>query len=551
MGHHGPTAETIDRGQIFIKKGSIWSRLPLIGAVMAVVGLVAAIAIYSGNKSSLHAAEGAYEQAWHNVQGAAGADAKATFEHHLAHEKAMHEALDQKLKASADARAVWETAVKSKGTDSESAEIAFVESSAAVVTARDELAHAMHEAKHGRMELAEAVGGEAGEAYIAAQKQLHLAEASTNQFWFSYLTAFMTFLALGLGGLFFVIIQHLVRAGWSIVVRRIAENMMLSLPFLALLSLPIVFLPEAQHALFHWTHPEAVISDVMLASKEGYLNLGFFQTRMVLYILAWSGLAYFFYSQSTGQDKATGEAITNASVRMRWWAPIALVMFAISLTFCAFDLLMSLDPHWFSTMFGVYYFAGCALTTHAFIALIVILLHRSNYLRGVVTRQHYHDLGKYMFGFTVFWTYIGFSQYFLIWYSNIPEETGWFLYRQQDDFIYVCYLLVIGRFLVPFFYMMNGQTKRFAKTMLPAAIWIVCFQVVDMFFLVQPVMAHNYAHETGSHHMELVIGMVDYLTVLGVGGVFLAVFGWGLNRSALVPTKDPRLTESLQFVNIG
>ena len=548
---HGPTAETIDRGQIFLKKGSLWSRLPMIGAVLAVVGLLAAFFIYSQNSAAAHHAHEAYENAWAKVQQVAPPAAKQHFEHLVAHEQEVHEGLEQKIQASAQARAAWEAAVANKGVDSSSSEAAFVEASAAVVTAREELAHAMHEAEHGRIELAEAVGGEAGEGYIAAQKQLHLSEASKNQFWFSYLTAFMTFLALGVGGLFFTIIQHLVRAGWSIVVRRLAENMMISLPFMGLLAIPFIFLPDAQHALFHWTHPEAVISDVMLSSKVGYLNLGFFQTRLIFYFLIWAGLAYFFYSQSTSQDNASGDAITAKAVRMRWWAPIALLLFAITLTFCAFDLLMSLDPHWFSTMFGVYYFAGVSLTTHAFLALIVILLHKSNYLNGVVTRQHYHDLGKYMFGFTVFWTYIGFSQYFLIWYSNIPEETGWFLYRQQDSFIYVCYLLVIGRFLIPFFYLMNGQTKRYAKTMLPIAIWIVCFQVVDMFFLVQPVMAHNFAHETGSHHMELVIGAVDYLTLLGIGGFFLMVFGWALNRAALVPTKDPRLTESLQFVNIG
>ena len=420
---------------------------------------------------------------------------------------------------------------------------------AAVVTAREELAHAMHEAEHGRMELAEAVGGEAGEGYIAAQKQLHLSEASKNQFWFSYLTAFMTFLALGLGGLFFTIIQHLVRAGWSIVVRRLAENMMISLPFMGLLAIPFIFLPDAQHALFHWTHLDAVEADLMLASKAGYLNLEFFNTRLIVYFLVWTALSLFFYTQSTSQDSASGDAALHKTLRMRWFAPLSLLFFAVTTTFAAFDLMMSLDPHWFSTMFGVYYFAGLALTSNAVLTIIVYSLHRSGYLKGVVTVEHYHDLGKLMFGFTVFWTYIGFSQYFLIWYANIPEETGWFGYRIMDDFLPLSQLVIFGRFVLPFFYLLRRPVKRNPQLLILAAVFIVFMELVDVYWLIQPALAHSFAQETGSHHMEMVIGGVDYLALLTIGGAFLAVFGWALARRALVPVKDPRLTESLRFEN--
>jgi hypothetical protein len=234
---------------------------------------------------------------------------------------------------------------------------------------------------------------------------------------------------------------------------------------------------------------------------------------------------------------------------MRFWAAPALFLFALSLTFAAFDLLMSLDPHWFSTMFGVYYFAGSALSMFGLITLTVILLHKSGYLRGVVTTEHYHDLGKYLFGFTVFYTYIAFSQYFLIWYANIPEETMWFGYRIADDFLPLTFLLVIGRFFIPFFFLLRRGVKRNAFTLTLAAVWVLFMQVVDMFWLIQPVRAHHHALESGDHVMHMHIGPVDILALLGVAGVFIAAFTWALGRKALVPTGDPRIEESVQFEN--
>lgn len=367
------------------------------------------------------------------------------------------------------------------------------------------------------------------------------------EFWYSYLTAYMVFLAFALGGLFFVIVQHLVRAGWSIAVRRIAENVMITLPAMVLLGIPIVFF--GMEHLYHWADPAHVAHDEVLSAKAGYLNKGFFLARMVAYWVVWTGLSVYFYAASTGSDDATGEVAARKASAMRTVAAPALLLFALSLTFAAFDLMMSLDPHWFSTMFGVYYFAGSALSEFALLALIVIALHKSGYLRGVVTQEHYHDLGKFMFGFTVFYTYIAFSQYFLIWYANIPEETYWFGYRIADDFLPLTYLLCAGRFFIPFFYLLRRHVKRSAGWLVPAALWILFMEFVDMFWVIQPVLAHHHALETGDHHMTLHFGPLDILTLVGVGGVFLAVLGWACSRKALVPTGDPRLAESVHFEN--
>jgi hypothetical protein len=315
---------------------------------------------------------------------------------------------------------------------------------------------------------------------------------------------------------------------------------------MCLLGLPIVF--GGMHDLYHWTDTEAVAADVMLTAKAGYLNEGFFRIRVGAYFLIWTALSVLFYTWSTGGDDDEVKAARNAD-RARAFAAPALLFFALSLTFAAFDFLMSLDPHWFSTMFGVYYFAGTCLTIHAFLTLMAILLRKSGYLQGIVTDEHYHDLGKFLFGFTVFFTYIGFSQYFLIWYANIPEETMWFAYRISGDFFAVTLLLCLGRFFIPFFFLLPRAVKRNSVTLFIAASWILMMEFVDMYWLIQPVLAHHHAIESGDHHMTMHIGALDALALVGMLGVFLAAFGWALGRKALVPVKDPRIIESIKFEN--
>jgi hypothetical protein len=358
------------------------------------------------------------------------------------------------------------------------------------------------------------------------------------EFWYSYLTALMYWLALGLGGMFFTLIQHVSRAGWSIAVRRIGENLMVTLPVLGLLAIPVFTV--GIHDLFHWSH-ESAASDVMLAAKMPYLNEGFFTARGFIYVGLWALISGALYYWSTSQDDAKDpEPLTH---KMRWFAPAGLLIFGLTLTFAALDWLMSLDPHWFSTIFGVYYFAGAAICGHAFIAVVVILLQRSGHLNGVVSIEHYHDLGKMMFGFTVFWAYIGFSQYMLIWYASIPEETYWYTYRGEGDWLVLSLILIFGRFVIPFVLFMSRRWKRRASSMAFWAFWMLVIQYLDMYWLIQPVLAH----EHGS--TEIHFGAMDLLTFVGIGGAFLAVFGWALGRRALIPVNDPRIDESLNFEN--
>jgi hypothetical protein len=376
--------------------------------------------------------------------------------------------------------------------------------------------------------------------------------------WTGYLNGFMFAMALAFGGMIFTIIQHLVRANWSIVVRRIAESAMFALPFVALGGLPLLF-GHGGHAVFEWMHVEAVLADPMLKAKVAYLNASSFGLRFAVYMVIWAVVSLLLWSWSRKQDSAkTDEEAAAFTYKQRFMAPIALIAFALSMTFGAFDFMMSLDPHWFSTIFGVYYFAGIALTFHAFLVVICFGLQRSGMLRGVVTTEHYHDLGKFMFGFTVFWTYIGFSQYFLIWYANIPEETHWFQYRAHGQWLSLSMLVIFGRFVLPFFLLLRRGWKRNPNYLVFMAVWVIAMEFVDMFWLIQPPFAHHAAArferegaadvaEFFHHHITITGADVGFL--IGFLGLFLALFGWSLTTAKLVPIKDPRLEESLNHEN--
>ncbi len=354
-------------------------------------------------------------------------------------------------------------------------------------------------------------------------------------FWGGYLTSFMFWLSLALGGLFFVVLQHATRAGWSPVVRRIAENFMITLPLFALLFVPIVL--GGVHDLYHWSHPEAVAGDAILQKKSVYLNEGDYLVRAIVYLVVWTAFAFLMYRSSTRQDD-TGDP--NLTRRMQWWGPLGILFFALTTTFAAVDWMMSTDPHWFSTIFGVYYFAGCCIAIFASLALTSMALQKKGFLQGIVTVHHYHDLGKLLFAFVVFWSYIAFSQYFLIWYANIPEETLWYAHRAEHGWQVLGIFLMVGHFALPFLFLMSRHIKRRKATLAVGAIWMLIAHYFDLYYIVMPAVSHGH----GLH-----LSLYDLLAFVGIGGLMLAVFTWRLGAKALVPIRDPRLGESLAFEN--
>lgn len=352
----------------------------------------------------------------------------------------------------------------------------------------------------------------------------------------AYLVAFMYVLSIALGALWFVAIQHLTNAKWSVVVRRTAEILANNMTLLAVLSLGVVGpMLAGSTDLYVWLDHAKVEQDHMLHHKAAYLNIQFFIVRWVLYFGFWIWLARRFFNLSVQQDKEGGGRISAALQRTS--AP-AMIAFALTLTFCAIDLVMSLDAMWFSTMFGVYYFAGCVLGGYSSLGLALMWLQSKGRLETSVSREHYHDIGKMMFAFIVFWAYIAFSQFMLIWYADIPEETHWYHWRFEGQWRIVSGLLLVAHFAMPFFGLMSRHVKRNKKTLAFWAIWILVLHYVDLFWLVYP-----------NGDPEVPFGIVDVLCLLGVMGLFFGVAARRAQRVNLIPTGDPRLEDSLAFQN--
>lgn len=379
------------------------------------------------------------------------------------------------------------------------------------------------------------IAGVVGVASLAAAVGLGYFgdEAARAHFFPSYLVSFCYFLSLTMGALFFVLIQHLTRAGWSVVVRRIAEVVAANVGLLAILVLPIVF---GARELFVWMDPAAVAASPILLKKTSYLNFTFFCVRLAVYFGAWTLLTGWFLRKSVEQDRTGNDALTTSMQKV---AAPGMFLFALTITFASFDLLMSLEAEWFSTIFGVYFFAGSVLSFFALLPLISVRLQSAGRLRGLITPEHYHDMGKLMFAFTVFWTYIAFSQYMLIWYANLPEETGWFHRRQVGEWTNYSWFLLIGHFAVPFFGLISRIPKRRPAALAFAAVWLLFMHYVDLYYLVMPHTSDG----------RIPLSIVDLACFLGIGGLFVAAIALRFKSLALIPEKDPRLAESLAFEN--
>lgn len=386
----------------------------------------------------------------------------------------------------------------------------------------------------------------------------------------SYLVGYMGVLGVCLGALFFTMIQHITRAGWSVPVRRVTENMAGTLPYMLLLFLPIVIgFDDIYH---HWTH--AVIEegqpgyDSIVAGKSGFLNTTFFFVRVAIYFAVWISLALYFRGQSIKQDESGDPAI---SLRMSQVAAPGLLLFALTLTFASFDWIMSIDPHWFSTIFGVVFFAGSVMASLAVVILICMWLTKKGYYKGAITKEHYHDIGKLMWAFMLFWTYTSFSQYMLIWYANLPEETVWYEHRTEHGWGAIGPILIVGHFLFPFVFLMSRNMKRHSVALPAGAIFLLVIHCIEMQYLILPsgLSGHGGDHggdggaaaidATGEHAQSFGAQLGDYLHTISwadfgcFAGLLCLIAGFTLlnvRRSNLIPLRDPRLREGLNFHNI-
>lgn len=399
-------------------------------------------------------------------------------------------------------------------------------------------------------------------------------DGGLRRFYFAYLFGYAFFLSIALGALFFVLMQHLTRSGWSVTVRRIAEAVAATLPALGFLSVPLLAAIALQKGTpYPWAlplsaaSPEAIraaargeaeqtpqaeqtvaadqpILDSIVLQKRAWLNPGFVIARVILYFAIWSWMALWYRRQSVSQDKSGDPAATS---RMQVLSGVCVVILGLTLTGAAGDLIMSLDPHWFSTIFGVYYFAGSALSGFAVLIIAAQLLQRSGYLKHSITVEHYHDLGKYLFGFTFFWGYIAFSQYMLLWYANIPEEIAWFERRgattvasRVTGWSYVIVAILFGQLLIPFAGLLSRHVKRRPAVLLAWAFWALAFHLLDVYWLVMPQCPKFTAASI----------VADLAAVVGIGGAVTATSLYYLGAASLRPIADPRLKDSLAFQNV-
>ena len=354
------------------------------------------------------------------------------------------------------------------------------------------------------------------------------------QFAYSWLFGFSYCFTICVGALFWTCLHHATDADWSVVVRRVLENIACLIPYLALAFAPLLIF-WCVPTLWHWWNIDPA-HDVLLNAKKGFLNHGFFLFRVVAYFALLSWVALRLKGRSVAQDK---DGAPKHSLVMRKFGIGGIPVVAICLTFAAIDWLMGLDWKWFSTMWGVYIFAGAVGSSMSLLVLIVSALKKKGYL-SVVTVEHYHIMGKFMLAFTVFWAYIGYSQYMLIWYANIPEETIYFRIRNTETWWYFSQFLVIGRFFLPFPILLFQFTKK-TKLINHVAVWILCMQLLDLFVVVLPAL-----HPLGVRFADL---FFSACSVAGIVGVLGWVFLNNLGKTRLFPTRDPRLAASLKIQN--
>lgn len=346
----------------------------------------------------------------------------------------------------------------------------------------------------------------------------------------SYIVAFAFAASTGLGAFFFVMVQYLSGSAWSVTMRRIMENIMVTLPVGALLFLPVVF---GLRDIYPWMDRAAY---PIKGTKGAYLSENFFVLRTYIYFTLWSIWIFAIYYQSTKQDKQRSARQMN--IIARWSAPGLFLVVVIG-TLASYDWLMSLSPKWYSTIFGLYILSGGALTFMSIVTLICLGFRRAGILKNSITPEHYHDLGKWLFALTAFYTYMAFSQYLLIWYANLPEETIWYRNRMVGSWLPISLAMPFLRFLIPFFVLLCRPAKRSLTVIAGIAIWSILVEYVELYWIVMPTY-----FKTGPQ-----ISWMDFATLAATVSICGLVFWSRFRKNKLAPVGDLRFEQSLRFEN--
>lgn len=349
--------------------------------------------------------------------------------------------------------------------------------------------------------------------------------ADRTQFFRSYLWAYLFWSGMTIGCAGILMLHHVVGGKWGMVIRRFCESGARTLPLMALLIIPILF---GIKALYIWSRPEVVAHNPNLQWKSGYLNVPFFIGRTVFYFAIWSLWVFLLIRWSRQLDE-TGDL--KLIVRMRQLSAPGLVMLTVTATFAFIDWIMSLEPHWFSTIYGAMYLMGEVLSAFAFVITILVLFSRQEPFAGILTPQHFHGLGNLVLTFTVLWAYCAFSQFLIIWAGNLPDEIPWYLRRFHGSWNAVAVLVVVFHFSVPFVLLLSRDLKRRATTLMMICLGILAIRFLDVFWLVEP----------GFERTGFIVHWMDIVAPIGIGGIWVAAFFRNLKSGPVLPMKDPRL----------
>lgn len=342
----------------------------------------------------------------------------------------------------------------------------------------------------------------------------------------------LTYVAsIGLGSLFWVGVEYVSSAVWSTALRRPFEFLAGVIPYLIILALPLLF---NMHSVFEWTHRSLFKTDPAMLVKAPYLNVPFFIVRTVVVFGLWWLFYHLITRNSRLQDTTRDQMLTKKNVNL---SAGFMVVFALTLTIFSIDWLMSLAPNWFSTIFGVYYFAGAAVSAMAFGTLLIVALNEKNLFPVKLSPDHYYNLGTFLFAFLNFWAYIGFSQFMLQWYANLREETSWFIPRMHGSWAVVSIVLVLGHFLIPFFMLITKPAKMNPRRLIFVSIWLLVAHAIDIYWVTMPEYSPHGA----------VFGLAEVAFLVLSAGVILTVFAQKAKGNNMVPIGDPKLQRGLEF----
>lgn len=353
--------------------------------------------------------------------------------------------------------------------------------------------------------------------------------AGLDRFYEAYLVAYTFWMGIVLGSLALLMVQHLSGGAWGVVIRRPLEAAVRTLFPMAILFLPIVF---GMGHLYHWTHPDAVAHDPVLQAKQLYLNTPFFLARQIAYFAIWIAMGTLLTRWSTEHDRTGDPALLTKMARLSGGG---LVVYGLTVTFAAVDWTMSVNPHWFSVIWGMLYVGGQGLSALAFAIVVLIMLSQVPPLDRVVTAHHLHDLGKLLFAFLMLWAYLSFSQFLIIWSANTIEEIPHYLSRWEGGWQYVSIFVIVLHFVVPYVLLLSRDLKRSATRLRVVATWLVVTRVVEYYWHVAPEFHTESFNPT----------LLDLALPIALGGIFLALYAMNLKGRSLLPVHDPGLEKAL------